>query len=168
MPRVRASVNAETRIWDLLEATGVGMLTTRFAGGMRARPLEARPDRDHGVVYFIVDVRGLKDDEIEAAPDVCFTLTNVQDKAYLSLAARAEVLRDPLLAAKFWKKTDDVWWPGGPEDRHVRVLKLEPSLGELWDGPVSREVVRHEFAKARATGEQPDLGQNRKVTVDMS
>jgi hypothetical protein len=38
----------------------------------------------------------------------------------------------------------------------------------LWDGPVSREVVRHEFAKARATGEQPDLGQNRKVTVDMS
>ena len=158
----------ETRIWDLLEQTGVGMLTTRYAGGLRARPLEARADRDHGIIYFIVDVRGLKDDEIEAAPDVCFTLTNAQDKAYLSLAARAQVLRDPLLAAKFWKKTDDVWWPGGPEDRHVRVLRLEPVLGELWDGPASGDVARHEFAKARATGEEPDLGQNRKVTVDMS
>jgi len=161
-------VDREARIWNLLEESGVGMLTTRFAGGLRARPLEARLDRDHGVIYFIVDVRGLKDDEIEAAPDVCFTLTNAHDKAYLSLAARAEVLRDPLLAAKFWKKTDDVWWPGGPEDRHVRVLRLEPSLAELWDGPASREVARYEFARARATGEEPDLGQNRKATVDIS
>jgi general stress protein 26 len=161
-------VDHEARIWNLLEQIGVGMLTTRFAAGLRARPLEARPDRGHGVIYFIVDVRGLKDDEIEATPDVCFTLTDARDKAYLSLTARAEVLRDPLLAAKFWKKTDDVWWPGGPEDRNVRVLKLEPSLGELWDGPKSSEVARHEFVMARATGEESDLGQNRKVTVDMS
>jgi len=161
-------VDHEARTWDLLEQTGVGMLTTQFAGGLRARPLEARPDRENGVIYFIVDMRGLKDDEIEAAPDVCFTLTNAPDKSYLSLAARAEVLRDPLLAAKFWKKTDDVWWPGGPEDRHVRVLKLEPGLGELWDGPASKEVAHHEFAKARAAGEEPDLGQNRKVTVHMA
>ena len=96
------------------------------------------------------------------------TRSRRQDKAYLSLAAHAEMLRDPLLAAKFWKKTDDVWWPGGPEDQHVRVLRVEPLLGELWDGPASREAARHEFARARATGEEPDLGQNRKVTIDMS
>ena len=84
-----------------------------------------------------------------------------------ALSARAEVLRDPLLAARFWKKTDDVWWPSGPEDRHVRVLKLEPHRAELWDGPASNEVARHEFAKARATGERPNLGENRKVTVDL-
>jgi general stress protein 26 len=157
----------EQRVWEILENTGVGMLTTQFADGLRARPLEARPDRDNGVIYFISDVRGLKDDEIEAAPDVCFTVTNHKERAYLSLSARASVLRDPLLAAKFWKSTDDVWWPGGPEDANVRVLRLEPVRAELWDGPASSLVAAYEFAKARATGDKPNLGEKRKVTVDM-
>ncbi|HXD45754.1 MAG TPA: pyridoxamine 5'-phosphate oxidase family protein [Pseudolabrys sp.] len=157
----------ETRIWNLIEQTGAGMLTTRFDGGLRARPLEPRPDRDGGVIYFITDVRGLKDDEIEADGHVCFTMINADDKAYLSLTASAEVLRDPLLAARFWKKTDDVWWPGGPEDKHVRVLKLEPVRAELWDGPASSLVAAFEFAKARATGEKPNLGENRKISVDL-
>jgi general stress protein 26 len=112
-------------------------------------------------------VRGLKDDEIEAAPEVCLTLTNHKDKAYLSLTARGSVLRDPLLAAKFWKSTDDVWWPGGPEDEHVRVLRLEPLRAELWDGPASSTVAAFEFAKARLIGAKPNLGENRKVTVEM-
>ena len=161
-------VDHATRIWDVIEETGVGMLTTRFQGGLRARPLEPRLDRDGGVIYFIIDVRGLKDDEIEAAPEVCLSVVNARDKAYLSVTARAAVLRDPLLAAKYWKKTDDVWWPGGPDDRYVRVLRLEPLRAELWDGPTSSEAVRHEFERARATGNKPNLGENRKVTVDLS
>jgi general stress protein 26 len=164
---VNQQTDHESRIWDLLEQTGVGMLTTRFDDGLRARPLEARPDRDAGIIYFITDVRGLKDDEIEGDPHVCFTLTSAHDKAYLSITAHASVMRDPLLAAKYWKKTDDVWWPGGPEDKYVRVLRLEPARAELWDGPSSSLVAAYEFAKARATGEKPNLGENRKVTIDM-
>jgi general stress protein 26 len=157
----------EARVWDLLEMTGVGMLTTRFAQGMRARPMEPRPDRDGCAVYFITDLRGLKDDEIEAAPEVCLTLTNHKDKAYLSLTARATVLRDAVLAAKYWQSTDDVWWPSGPEDENVRVLRLELLRAELWDGPASSTVAAFELAKARMTGAKPDLGENRKVTVEM-
>jgi hypothetical protein len=33
------------RVWDIIEKVSVCMLTTTFAGGLRARPLEARPDR---------------------------------------------------------------------------------------------------------------------------
>jgi general stress protein 26 len=157
----------EHRVWDIVEKTSVGMLTTRFAGGMRARPLDARPDRREGAIYFITDVRGLKDDEIEVAPAVCFTVVDSDDKAYLSITGSAEILRDFDLAAKFWKKTDTVWWPDGPHDEHVRVLRLRPELAELWDGPASAIVAAFEFVKARATGEKPDLGENRKITVGM-
>lgn len=157
----------EQRIWEILEKSGAGMLTTKFAQGLRARPLEPRPDRSGRIIYFITDVRGLKDDEIKAAPDVCFSIINHKEKAYLSITAHASVLRDPLLAAKFWRSTDDVWWPGGPDDEHVRVLKLDPLRAELWDGPASALVAAYEFTKARATGEKPNLGENRKVTVDM-
>jgi general stress protein 26 len=155
------------RVWEILEMTGVGMLTTRFAGGMRARPLDARPARDEDTVYFLTDLRGLKDDEIEACRDVCFTVTNAHDKVYLSITGRAEILRDSARAARIWKKADEVWWPAGPEDENLLVLRLEPHIAELWDGPASAAVVRHEFAEARATCQKPDLGENRKVTVDM-
>ena len=155
------------RVWDVLEGHSIGMLTTRFAGGMRARPVDARPDRKAGVILFITDVRGLKDDEIEATPDICFTVANDKESAYLSISGRASVARDSITAAKIWKKTDDVWWPGGPEDKNVRVLRVEPRLAELWDGPAWKVVAMFEFAKARLTGEKPNLGENRKVTVRM-
>lgn len=158
----------EARVWNILEKSGVGMLTTRFAGGMRARPLEARPDRRTGEIFFVTDVRGLKDDEVKAHHDICFTVIDAGDKAYLSITGDAEMLRDPVLTAKIWKKTDDVWWPDGPDDRNVRVLRIVPARAELWDGPASSVVAAYEFVKARVTGNKPDLGENRKVTVDMS
>jgi general stress protein 26 len=119
---------ANDRVWDILEKVQVGMLTTQYSGGLRARPLEARPDRDAGIIWFVTDVRGLKDDEIASSPDVCFVVTDAADKAYLSITAQAAVLRDSARAAKIWKKTDDVWWPGGPDDPNVRVIRCEPTL----------------------------------------
>jgi hypothetical protein len=50
---------------------------------------------------------------------------------------------------------------------NVRVIRLDPLRAELWDGPASSAVARHEFRKARVTGTEPDLGENRKVTVDL-
>jgi hypothetical protein len=37
----------------------------------------------------------------------------------------------------------------------------------LWDGPSSKAVAVFEFAKARLTGEKPNIGENRKVTIRM-
>jgi hypothetical protein len=44
---------------------------------------------------------------------------------------------------------------------------MEPFIGELWDGPASAVATIFEFAKARLTGERPNLGENRKVTAKM-
>src|ERR1039457_4169577 len=101
------------RVWDIIEKVGVCMLTTQFAGGLRARPIEARIDRDAGLIFFVTDVHSAKHDEIDTAPNV------------------------------------------------------EPVTAELWDGPASAAIAAFEFAKARLTGEEPKLGENRKVTVKM-
>jgi general stress protein 26 len=155
------------RVWDIIEKVGVCMLTTRFAGGLRARPLEARPDRESGLIWFVTDLRSAKDNEIEATQDVCLVFIDAKEKAYLSLTGRAEVLRDSGKAAEIWKKTDDAWWDG-PRDPDVCVLRVAPLTAELWDGPASAAVAAYEFAKARLTGEKPNLGENRKVVVQLA
>jgi len=154
------------RVWDVIERVGVCMLTTRFESGLRARPLEARPDRDAGIIWFVTDLRSGKEHEIAAEHDVGLVFVDVKEKAYLSLTARAEVLRDPVKAAKIWKSTDSMWWQG-PDDPNVAVLRVRPLLAELWDGPASKALAAFEFVKARLTGEPPNLGENRKVTVSM-
>jgi general stress protein 26 len=155
------------RVWDIIEEVGVCMLTTQFAGGLRARPLEARPDRDAGLIFFVTDIHSAKEDEIRAASHVGLVFIFPQDKAYLSITGRARVMRDPTKTKVFWRKTDELWWPGGPTDPAVCLLRIEPLTAELWDGPASAAVAAFEFAKAKLTGEEPKLGENRKVTVKM-
>ncbi len=58
------------RVWAIVDKAGICMLTTRFDAGLRARPLEARPAKDHDAIWFLIDVRGFKDDEVEANPEV--------------------------------------------------------------------------------------------------
>jgi general stress protein 26 len=155
------------RVWEIIEKVGVVMLTTRFPGGLRARPLEARPDRNAGVIWLVTDLRSGKESEVEAEHDVGLVVIDAEDKAYLSITARAEVRHDRAKAAEVWKRTDDAWWHG-PDDPNVCLLRVRPITAELWDGPASTAVAAFEFAKARITGEKPNLGENRKVTVDMS
>ena len=155
------------RIWDIIEKVSVCMLTTQFVGGLRARPLEARPDRDAGLIYFVTDIHSAKEDEIEATPDVGLVFIDPNDRAYLSITGRACVTRDAEKTKAAWRKTDEVWWPGGSTNPDVCLLRIEPFTAELWDGPSSAAVTAFEFAKARLTGEEPKLGENRKVTVKM-
>ncbi len=154
------------RVWDLIEQVGVCMLTTRFADGLRARPVEARPDRAAGLIWFVTDLRSGKEHEIESGHEVGLVFIDAKANAYLSITARAEVLRDHAKAAAIWRSTDNLWWHG-PDDPNVCVLRVDPITAELWDGPSSRAVAAFEIAKARLTGAPPHLGENRKVTVAM-
>ncbi len=96
------------RVWDIIEQVGVCMLTTRFDGGLRARPVEARPDREASVIWFVTDARSGKEHEIEAEHDVGLVFIDHRAHAYLSITARAEVLNDHAKARAIWKSTDDM------------------------------------------------------------
>ena len=155
------------RVWHIIEKVGIAMLTTSFPGGMRARPVETRPQRDAGLIWIVTDVRSGKEHEIEAEHDVGLVFIDAKDKAYLSITARAEIGHDHAKAAEIWKLSDNMWWRG-PDDPNVCVLRVRPLTAELWDGPASAAVAAFEFVKSRITGKKPNLGENRKVTVRMT
>jgi hypothetical protein len=71
---------------------------------LRARPLQARPDRRAGVIWFIIDLSN--EHEIETARDVGLVFNDPDAKTYLSLTARAEVRRDHAKAAAIWRSAD--------------------------------------------------------------
>ncbi len=91
------------RIWDIIEKVGVCMLTTQFADGLRARPLEARPDRGAGLIFFVTDIHSPKEEEIEVRPDVGLVFIDSSDKAYLSITGRACIIHDADLTKAAWR-----------------------------------------------------------------
>jgi general stress protein 26 len=164
-----AEHNHIERIWELIETIGVCMLTTRSGESLHARPVEARADdadKAAGLIYVLTDVRSTKADEIAARPAVVLTFVDQRENAYLSITGRAEVLRDVTKARELWRKTDELWW-SGYDDPNVCLLRIDAMTAELWDGPASKAVFVWEFLKAKVSGAEPALGQNRKVSVKL-
>src|SRR4029078_4642968 len=110
------------RVWEIIEKTGICMMVTHFTGGLRARPLEARPDRDAETIRFLTDVRGLKDDEMQADSNVCLAFAYLKEKVYLSLTGKASTNRDPARARSLWNDDEKGWGPDGTADTTTLVL----------------------------------------------
>lgn len=153
------------RVWDVVGKAGICMLTTHAIEGLRARRMEARPDRESETIWFLTDRRGLKDDEAQVHPDVCLCFFHSDENVYLSLTGKASVEQDPERARSLWNKKQKAWWDG-PNDPNLLVMRVDLMRAEMWDGPASSTVAAFEFARARKTGQKPDLGENRKKTVD--
>ena len=74
------------RIWQTIIKVSICMLTTRTSGGdLRARPVEARPDRTDDCLYFLTDADSAKEHEIHFDPRVGLTFIDPAANTYVSL-----------------------------------------------------------------------------------
>jgi general stress protein 26 len=153
------------RVWEIIDEIPICMVTTHAGGTMRSRPMHAVADSEAGSIYFITDTHGAKDDEIAAAPDVCLAFADIDDNSYVSLTGHAEVVRDPKLAQELWSAEAQAWWPDGPSDPAVRVLRVVPDQAEYWDTRGNAVTVALKVAAARLGGDRPELGKNAKVRM---
>ncbi len=94
-----AGTDSLQRVWTIIERVGVGMLTTQGPRGLRARPLEARPDHSSGLIWFVTDLRSSKEYEIESDHEIGLVFIDKTENAYLSITASANVLRDHEIVA---------------------------------------------------------------------
>ena len=73
--------DAIDRIWELAKSIDFCMFVTWDGERQRARPLSARPNRDEGRIYFLTDVAGAKDEQIEKFPKVTLAFADVEGEA---------------------------------------------------------------------------------------
>jgi general stress protein 26 len=150
-------------VWEIAKKIKTCMLTTLSATRIRSRPMHAIIDRDAGCLWFITDQRGAKDEEIRAAPDVCLAFADTGSNTYLSITGHAELLHDVAKIRELWSTEAQAWWPKGPADPDVRVLRVVPDSAEYWDTRGNSMIVALKLAAARLSGNPPNLGENEKV-----
>lgn len=153
------------KVWDLIEEKTICMLVTRDGAALRARPMAASPRRSEHRIWFITDRQNHKDEEIGAHPEVCMTFQDERDNSYVSVSGTARMVEDREKLRQLWNPAVDSWFEGGPDDPRATLIAVEPTQAEFWDNDSSDVLVMLKMAKARMTGDRPDLGENAKVRL---
>lgn len=151
------------RMWELAEKIDICMLTTWNGHEQRSRPMSARPRRQEGAIYFLTDVEGEKNREIESYPTISLAWADNGSHRYAVVSGRALISNDRAKIAELWGTMDKVWWEDA-NDPTIRLLTVTPERGEIWDSP-NALVSGAKMLKSLVIGSAPDLGDNASVKM---
>src|SRR5690606_21150700 len=86
------------------------------------------------------------------------------DESWVSLSGIARLVENRRKVEELWNPMISAWFPGGPEDPDVGVLKFIAESAKYWDSP-GRVAAAVQLRKARLTGERADVGERGKVAL---
>lgn len=156
------------KLRELIKGVRVAMLTTVEADGhLRSRPMMTQePDGFDGDAWFFTDHDSAKVGEIERDRHVNIAYSDPDSQRYVSLSGTATLLRDRDKIHELWSPIAKGWYPDGPDDPRLALLRVRVEKAEYWDSPSGRMVQLAGFVKAVATGERLDYaGENEKVDL---
>ncbi|MBN9584028.1 MAG: general stress protein [Afipia sp. 62-7] len=157
------TTNDADRVWELAQKISIAMLTGWDGHNLHSRPMGAHVVPDENAFYFLADRRHHKDDDIRNYPTVCLAFADPGSQTYVSITGEAAVSGDRGKIKELWNVWAKAWWDS-PDDPNICVLKVTPREAEYWDAP-GKIVSSVKMAVAAATGNRPDMGENRKVAM---
>lgn len=151
------------KIAELAKDIRVGMLTTvDSTGQMISRPMALQETEFDGDFWFFAERASRTVEQIRANPSVNVTLASAQ--TWISVQGHAQVVEDSTKAKELWNAAVGAWFPQGPEDASVVLIKVDGDGAEYWDTP-GKVSTMISFAKAKVTGKPYDGGENEKVSL---
>lgn len=150
------------KLAELLEGVRVAMLTTFPPGGGKphARPMYTHKiDREKfsGTLWFMTDVDSPKIAELIARPEVMLTYAAPDKNRYIVVHGTADTEKNPEVARELWNVHAKGWWPGGPDDPKLLLIRVDVTEAEYWDGPSKVSYLASLF-KAVVKGDRVNVG----------
>ena len=158
---------AHQKVFDLIKDIRVAQMVTVDKGGrLHSRPMVAQAERFDGELWFFASAASGKIDEIEGTREVLLTYSDPSRQHYVSVEGEGEVERDASKAKELWSEPMRVWFPKGPSDPDIALVRVKVREATFWDSPSSAFVTAYGYAKAMATGERPNPGEVGRVEFE--
>ena len=152
------------KVGELIKDIRIAMMTTVGPNGqLHSRPMAMQNHEFDGTLWFFTSDKSGKINSIENDQHV--NLSFVQDRKFISVAGRAELVKDRAKMEEFYNPLVKTWFPEGLEDPEIALLKVTVDSVEYWDTPNSVVVHVYGLAKAILTGERPDPGDHQRVDL---
>ena len=156
------------KLREMIKDIDLCMLTTiDESDDLHSRPMSLNSDVDeHGTLWFFTSSNSHKASEIERTPNVNVSFIDTRQQRYVSVSGMAELVHDREKIKQLWKPVLKAWFPDGPDQSDVALLKVNIRKAEYWDGPSSTVAQALSFVSAIVTGKQVEFGENKKLNLD--
>jgi general stress protein 26 len=153
-----------TKVAELLKDERFGLFTTIAPDGtLISRPMALQQVEFDGDLWFFAERSSRKVGHITANPQV--NVSTSGSSSWVSLTGHAVVVDDLAKKRELWNSLVEAWFPDGPEDPDVVLLRVDAASAEYWDSPGGRVASVLSFAKAKLTGQAYDGGENETVQL---
>ena len=133
---------------DLIGSIEIATLTTISPdGSLHSRPMAAHGVEAPGVLWFL---SGSNTDKVEAVKTIQRVSVAFADHAaqkYVSVSGFCELIRDHAKAKELWRDRYRSWFPGGPDDSNLLLMKVDIQQAEYWNAAEGRMVQLLGFNK---------------------
>ncbi len=159
--------DATRKLAELIKDIRFAMLTTVAPDGtLRSRPMATQdPPFENGEVWFFTEEDAPKTAEIAREHQVNVAYAAPQDQSYVSLSGTATLVHDRAEIHRRWNPFVKAWFPKGPDDPNLALLRVRVITAEYWDAPAGRMSTLYAMAKSALTGSAPDhVGEHEKLS----
>lgn len=153
-------IDDKQKLFDILRGFDTLMLGT----AQHARPMAVADIDPAGVVWFVTAEESPKVDEMRTDPRA--VVTGQSSRVFVSVSGHVDVVRDRDRIRALWKAAWKAWFPKGPDDPTLVLVRFDPLVGEYWDQSGTRGL-RYVFDAAREmmNGERPAEGRDQHAKV---
>ncbi len=153
---------AHKKIFDLVGTIDYAVVTTRALaegeGGMHARPMAYRSAEPDGVFWFFTKRNSRKVEELKADPATLVSFADPRKQNFVTIGGTSTIVEDRAKVGALWSEIYRAWFPNGPEDPDVVLIRVEAAHAEYWDNPTSAMVYALGYLKAVTTGKPAKPG----------
>lgn len=164
--------DTQTRIqlWDLIKDIRFAMFTTHHPNGhLHSRPMttQNRAIDEDNTLWFFMSRRSDPVADFSRDSEVNVSYADPDKQAYVSISGHAEVVDDDARKKRLWSPMNEAWFPGGPDDPDVALIRVSISHADYWDARQNKLVHLFELARATLTGAPPrDMGDRGHIRMN--
>lgn len=161
---------ARATVWELIKDIKFAMFTTRHPenGHLHSRPMTTQNSSidDERNLWFFMSKKGDPVHDLAAESKVNVAYADTGKDSYVSITGTASVVEDQAKKQQLWNKMTEAWFPGGPTDPDVALVRVEIVHANYWDTKESKVTQLFAMAKAVVTGKPPtQLGEHAEVRM---
>jgi general stress protein 26 len=154
-----------TQLAQLIRDIRVGLLTTVDRDGQfHTRPVETLRVENDLTLWFFTDWGSAKVEELRRDVRVSLGYSDAAQRRYVAISGAASIFRDVEKARELWTIEQRAYYPQGPEDERLALLRVGVERAEYWIAP-GRVSYLLAALKAAVSGTPVSvIGENRKLT----
>lgn len=152
------------KLGELIRDIRIALLTSVHGEGrFHTRPVQTLEFEGNEVLWFFTDRASPKADELRRDERVCLGYADPSKHAYVAVSGIATLIHDPAKARELWTIEQRAYYPGGPVDARLALLRVQIERAEYWLAP-GRVSYLLAAARAALTGVPVAvIGENRKI-----